>query len=156
MKITTTFAVAAPIEEAWNVLIDIERIAPCVPGFQLKEIEGEKYRGSMKIKVGSVVAEYAGQMEFISRDPANYEVVVSAAGSETRGQGGVGATVTGTLTEADGATMVEIVADVLITGRVAGFGRGILTDVTKRLADQFARRLERDILSPAVSPDGNR
>src|SRR5436190_20530292 len=108
MELTNDFRVALAIERAWAVLTDVERIAPCLPGAQLKEIEGDEYRGIVKVKVGPITAQYKGQATFLSRDEDKHVAVLRAEGRETRGQGNANATITATLTPAGDATAVAI------------------------------------------------
>jgi uncharacterized protein len=149
MEINNQFRVKAPIDVAWRTLTDVETIAPCIPGFQLQEIEGEEYRGVMKLKVGAVVMSYASHVTFVERDDAAKRVVMRGGGREQRGQGTVEATIRSSLTAAGDETQVDMEALLNVTGRVAGFGRGIMADVSTRLIDQFVRCLESRILVPA-------
>jgi len=147
MELTNEFRVALPVERAWAVLTDVERIAPCLPGAQLQEVEGDEYRGVVKVKVGPITAQYKGQAMFLSRDADNHVAVLRAEGRETRGQGNANATITATLTPDDGGTAVAITTDLTITGRVAQFGRGVLADVSAKLLDQFVADLEKTVLA---------
>src|SRR3954467_12589027 len=98
MKLENEFRVDVPVEEAWRVLLDVERIAPCMPGAQLQEVEGDEYRGIVKVKVGPITAQYKGAASFIERDEVNHKAVLRAEGRDTRGQGNANATITATLT----------------------------------------------------------
>jgi uncharacterized protein len=147
MKLENEFRVDVPVEEAWRVLLDVERIAPCMPGAQLQEVEGDEYRGIVKIKVGPITAQYKGAARIIEVDDANHRAVLRAEGRDTRGQGNASATVTTTLQADGGGTRVSIDSDVTITGKVSQFGRGVITDVSAKLLDQFVACLERDVLS---------
>ena len=147
MKIEDEFRVAVPVDEAWNVLLDVERIAPCMPGAQLQEIEGDEYRGIVKVKVGPITAQYKGAARIVEAREPDHTLILKAEGRDTRGQGNASATVTATLTpDADG-TVVHIDTDLNITGKVAQFGRGVMADVSSKLLGQFATNLERDVLS---------
>ena len=146
MELTNDFRVALPIERAWAVFTDVERIAPCLPGAQLQEVEGDEYRGIVKVKVGPITAQYKGQAKFLSLDPENHVAVLRAEGRETRGQGNANATITATLTPDGEGTAVAIVTDLTVTGRVAQFGRGVLADVSAKLLDQFVADLEKTVL----------
>jgi carbon monoxide dehydrogenase subunit G len=147
VKIEDEFRVAVPVDEAWNVLLDVERIAPCMPGAQLQEIEGEEYRGIVKVKVGPITAQYKGTARIVEAREPDHTLILKAEGRDTRGQGNASATVTATLTpDADG-TVVHIDTDLNITGKVAQFGRGVMADVSSKLLGQFATNLERDVLS---------
>jgi carbon monoxide dehydrogenase subunit G len=152
MDLTNDFRVALPIDRAWAVLTDLERIAPCMPGAQLQEVEGDEYRGVVKIKVGPITAQYKGQATFLSRDEAAHVAVLRAEGRETRGQGSANATITATLRPDGDGTAVSIVTDLTITGRVAQFGRGVLADVSANLLGQFVDSLEQTVLVDEASP----
>jgi uncharacterized protein len=157
MELTNEFTVNVPIDEAWNVLTDVTRIAPAMPGAKLETVEGDEYRGVVKVKVGPVTAEYKGAASFLERDPAAHRAVLRAEGRETRGQGNATATITATLTPADGGTHVSVVTDLSITGRVAQFGRGVLADVSNKLLGQFVSSLETTVLgggTPPAAADG--
>jgi carbon monoxide dehydrogenase subunit G len=147
MELTNEFTVDAPVDRTWAVLTDLERIAPCMPGAQLTEVEGDEYRGNIKIKVGPITAQYKGAASFESRDEGSHTAVLKAEGRDTRGQGNASATITATLT-ADGAgTKVVVGTDLTITGKVAQMGRGVLADVSAKLLGEFVESLERDVLS---------
>jgi carbon monoxide dehydrogenase subunit G len=151
MEINDSFRVDLPVEETWRVLMDIERIAPCLPGAQLQEIAGEEFRGVVKVKVGPITAQYKGAAQFESRDDVAHVAVIKGSGRDTRGQGNASATITIRL-EPDGeGTAVSVSTDLAITGKVAQFGRGVMADVSAKLLAQFVANLERDVLSePAV------
>ena len=153
MKIEDSFRVDVPVEEAWKVLLDLERIAPCLPGAQLTEVEGDEYRGTVKIKVGPITAQYKGVAKIEEADEANRKVVLQAEGRDTRGQGNASATVTATLVPEGDATTVNIDTDLNITGKVAQFGRGVMADVSSKLLGQFAENLQRDGLTGGASAD---
>jgi carbon monoxide dehydrogenase subunit G len=147
MELTNEFTVALPVGQAWAVLTDVERIAPCMPGAQLQEIEGDEYRGVVKVKVGPITAQYKGKASFVEQDEAAHKAVLRAEGRETRGQGNAAATITATLTDDGGGTRVQVVTDLTITGRVAQFGRGVLADVSSKLLGQFVECLESTVLA---------
>lgn len=147
MKLENEFRVDVPVEEAWRVLLDVERIAPCMPGAQLQAVEGDEYRGIVKVKVGPITAQYKGAARITEVDDANHRAVIRAEGRDTRGQGNASATVTATLQRDGDGTRVSIDSDVTITGKVAQFGRGVIADVSGKLLDQFVACLERDVLS---------
>jgi carbon monoxide dehydrogenase subunit G len=147
MKLENEFRVDVPVEEAWRVLLDVERIAPCMPGAQLQAVEGDEYCGIVKIKVGPITAQYKGAARITEVDDANHRAVLRAEGRDTRGQGNASATVTTTLQADGGGTRVSIDSDVTITGKVSQFGRGVIADVSAKLLDQFVACLERDVLS---------
>jgi carbon monoxide dehydrogenase subunit G len=155
VKIEDSFRVDVGVDEAWKVLLDVERIAPCMPGAQLTEVEGDEYRGTVKVKVGPITAQYKGAAEIVEADEANHRVVLKAAGRDTRGQGNASATVTATLAPEGTGTIVHIDTDLNITGKVAQFGRGVMADVSGKLLGQFADNLRNDVLSgePAAAAE---
>jgi carbon monoxide dehydrogenase subunit G len=153
MELTNEFRVGVPVERAWEVLTDVELIAPCMPGAQLQEIEGDEYRGVVKVKVGPITAQYKGVARFLERDEAGHKAVLRAEGRETRGQGNANATITATMTPDGDGTQVSVVTDLTITGRVAQFGRGVLADVSGKLLGQFVDCLESKLLSDAGPAD---
>jgi hypothetical protein len=151
VELTNEFRVSVPVEDAWNVLTDVERIAPCLPGAQLQEIEGDEYRGVVKVKVGPITAQYKGKATFQSRDDAAHIAVLKAEGRDTRGQGNASALITATLTPDGDGTAVKVETNLTITGKVAQFGRGVLVDVSGKLLTQFVECLEHDLLSGSPS-----
>jgi len=153
VKIEDSFRVEVPVEEAWKVLLDLERIAPCLPGAQLTEVEGDEYRGTVKIKVGPITAQYKGVAKIEEADEANRKVVLQAEGRDTRGQGNASATVVATLVPDGDGTTVNIDTDLNITGKVAQCGRGVMADVSSKLLGQFADNLKKDVLT--VSPNAD-
>jgi carbon monoxide dehydrogenase subunit G len=152
MKLENEFRVDVPVEEAWRVLLDVERIAPCMPGAQLQEVEGDEYRGIVKVKVGPITAQYEGVARITESDDTNHRAVIRAEGRDTRGQGNASATATAVLQPDGDGTRVSFDSDVTITGKVAQFGRGVIADVSAKLLDQFVACLERDVLSSAGDP----
>ena len=150
MDLNNEFTVSAPVAQAWAVLTDLERIAPCMPGAELQEIDGDEFRGIVKVKVGPITAQYKGTAKFLERDDANHRAVIRAEGRDTRGQGNASATITATLTEVGGATHVSVVTDLTVTGKVAQFGRGVMADVSAKLMGQFVQSLEADVLAAVV------
>jgi carbon monoxide dehydrogenase subunit G len=147
MEITDSFRVSTPIDETWKVLLDLERIAPCMPGAQLQEVEGDEYRGIVKVKVGPITAQYKGAARIADVDEPNRRVVLDASGRDTRGQGNAKATIVVQMAEDGGGTKVDVNTDLQITGKVAQFGRGVLVDVSTKLLGQFVESLERDVLT---------
>ncbi|MGH9101530.1 MAG: SRPBCC family protein, partial [Acidimicrobiales bacterium] len=154
MELTNEFEVSVPIEQAWAVLTDVERIAPCMPGAQLKEVEGDEYRGSVKVKVGPITAEYRGAASFVEQDAAAHRAVLRAEGRDTRGQGNAKATITALLQPSGDSTKVEVKTDLAVTGRVAQFGRGVLADVSAKLLGQFVECLETTVLGAGAAAGG--
>jgi carbon monoxide dehydrogenase subunit G len=149
VELTNEFSVGVPVPEAWAALTDLERIAPCMPGFDLREVEGDEYRGVVKVKVGPMSAQYDGVASFQERDATAHRAVVRAEGRETRGQGNASAVVTLTLAAEEGGTRVAVHTDLKISGKVAQFGRGVLADVSTRLLGRFVEALEADLRSRA-------
>lgn len=141
-QLVNEFTVNRPIEEAWPVICDLERIAPCLPGAQLQEIEGDEYRGVVKVKLGAVSTQFKGAAHFVERDDEAHRAVLKAEGRDTGGRGNAAADISATAQAlSPTSTHVEVVADLHITGKVAQFGRGILGDVSKKLMAQFADNL---------------
>jgi carbon monoxide dehydrogenase subunit G len=145
MELTNEFTVAAPVDEAWPLLTDIERIAPCVPGFKLTGSKDGEYTGTMKVKVGAVTTAYDCVIRFVEVDDAQHRAVIAARGKETKGQGGVTANITSTLVGEGDTTRASVVTNLDVTGKVAQFGRGILADVSDRMVKQFVKQLEKKL-----------
>ncbi|MDZ7678478.1 MAG: SRPBCC family protein [Acidimicrobiales bacterium] len=154
MELTNDFEVAVPVEEAWSVLTDIERIAPCMPGAELQEVEGEEYRGIVKVKVGPITAQYKGKATFQEKDDAQHVAVLKADGRDTRGQGNANALITARLESAGEGTKVSVHTDLTVTGKVAQFGRGVMADVSAKLFDQFVENLETTVLAGDTGSSG--
>jgi len=150
MEIADSFRVSTSPDETWKVLLDIEGIAPCLPGAQLQEVEGDEYRGVVKVKVGPITAQYKGVAKLAEVDEANRRIVIDASGRDTRGAGNAKATIVVTMQPEGAGTQVEVVSDIAITGKVAQFGRGALVDVSSKLMGQFVENLERDVLTTAA------
>ncbi|MGH9000976.1 MAG: SRPBCC family protein, partial [Acidimicrobiia bacterium] len=149
MELRNDFVVGVPIGEAWTVLTNVERIAPCMPGAELTDVDGDVYSGHVKVKVGPITAQYKGKASFVEKDDSAHKAVLKAEGRETRGQGNASALITATLTSEGDKTRVEIVTDLNITGRAAQFGRGVLADVSSKLIGQFVTCLETNVLGGA-------
>lgn len=149
VDLVDSFVLPLPIDRAWDLLLDLEKIAPCMPGAQLTEIEGDEHRGKVKIKVGPITAQFAGQARFTEKDAATHRAVITAEGREARGQGNANAVVTASLSAIDGpqgpgtSTKVEVVTDLTISGKVAQFGRGVIADVSSKLISQFVANVEK-------------
>jgi uncharacterized protein len=147
MEFEQTFTVPVSVDEAWKVLQDIERIAPCMPGATLEEFSGDEFSGQVKVKLGPMTVTYRGTARFIERDESARRVAIEASGKEARGAGTAQATITSTMVDRGGQTEVKVHTDLAITGRPAQFGRGVMTDVAGKLLDQFAGCLS-DELDP--------
>lgn len=153
MQIEDQFRVPVPIDDAWRLLLDIERIAPCLPGAQLQEVEGDEYRGVVKVKVGPITAQYKGSAHLEQVDDTAHTAVLRAIGRETRGQGNASAAIKLSMRADGDATVVSIDTDLAVTGKVAQFGRGVLADVSAKLLTQFVDNLERDVLAGGAPSD---
>ncbi len=153
MDLNHEFVVNVPVNDAWVILTDLERIAPCLPGAQLTEVEGDVYRGQVKIKVGPIVAQFKGQASFISRDDLAHTASLKGEGRDTTGKGTASAIITAQLTSVTPtSTKCTVVTDLTISGKVAQFGRGALADVSDKLLAQFSENLNQLITSsPAAA-----
>ena len=151
MELINEFEVDAPLDVVWSVLTDVERIAPCLPGAQLQEVEGDEYRGVVKVKVGPITAQYKGAASFVEKDDAGYRAVLRAEGRDTRGTGNAAADITAEMAPTATGTLVTVTTDLKVTGKVAQFGRGVMADVSKKLMGQFAANLSE--LLDQVQPD---
>lgn len=150
MDLTHSFTVNQPMSETWNILTDLERIAPCLPGAQLQEVHGDIYKGVVKVKVGPIVAQFKGDAQFAERDDAHFTAKLKASGRDTGGKGNASATITAELTSVSpSSTKCTVVTDLAITGKVAQFGRGALADISEKLISQFA-----DNLNTLIDTDG--
>ena len=153
MDLNHEFIVNVPVNDAWVILTDLERIAPCLPGAQLTEVEGDTYRGQVKVKVGPIVAQFKGQASFVTRDDAAHTASLKAEGRDTTGKGTASAIITAQLTSVTPtSTKCTVVTDLTISGKVAQFGRGALADVSDKLLKQFSENLNQLIASaPATT-----
>ena len=142
MELNNDFEVNAPVDKAWAVLTDVEKIAPCLPGAQLQEVEGDEYRGIVKVKVGPITVQYKGAATFVEKDDANHRAVLKAEGRDTRGAGNASALITAELHSVGDRTKVSVNTDLTVTGKVAQFGRGVMADVSSKFMKQFADNLE--------------
>src|SRR4029077_15398013 len=141
-QLVNEFTVNRPIDEAWAVITDVEKIAPCLPGAQLQEIEGDIYRGVVKIKLGSITPQFKGQASFTDRDDAAHTATLKAEGRDTGGRGNASAEIAAQAESlSPTSTRVVVTTDLHITGKVAQFGRGIIGDVSSKLMGQFANNL---------------
>ena len=155
MELNNDFEVSAPIEKVWEVINDVELIAPCLPGAQLEEVENDEYRGFVKIKVGPITAQYKGVAKFVEKDDSNHRVVIRGEGRDTRGAGNAAADITASLEPTEEGTLVTVVTDLKITGKVAQFGRGVMAKKRKKLMGQFADNLSELVLAEGGdSPSG--
>jgi uncharacterized protein len=142
MRFENRFAVDAPLEEVWDAVLDVERVAPTVPGAQVLERTGEDaYKVAIKVKVGPMSMTYRGEVEIVERDEAEHRAVMKARAKESRGQGTADADVTMVLSGDDGRTAATVTTEVQLSGRIATMGQGVLQDVSGRLVDTFAQNL---------------
>lgn len=142
MRFENAFAVRAPAEEVWAALLDVERVAPCMPGAEVLERTGaDAYRVGVKVKVGPITMRYRGDVEIADRDDAARVATMRAKAREARGQGAADATVRMALAQEDGLTRATIATDLQLTGRAAAMGRGVIADVAARLVSTFADNL---------------
>ncbi|MEY4031496.1 MAG: hypothetical protein RL573_407, partial [Actinomycetota bacterium] len=155
MDLNHEFTVPVPVADAWKILTDVERIAPCLPGAELQEVEGDTYRGVVKVKVGPIQAQFKGQASFVERDDSAHKAVLKGEGRDTGGKGNASALITAQLTsESAASTKVVVTTDLSITGKVAQFGRGAMADVSDKLLGQFVENLNQLIASqPASAPE---
>lgn len=158
MKIDYEFTVGVPVDQAWDRMLDLEKIAPCLPGAAIQEetADGE-YAGTITVEIGPITVGYKGTVMFEETDERGHRAVLRATGRETRGQGTASATIVSTLREEGDGTRVNVETDLLLTGRVAQFGRGIAQGVATEMLDEFAACLEREIsgaAEPAVAAGG--
>ncbi|QNI05411.1 membrane oxidoreductase [Mycobacterium kubicae] len=149
MKIANQFTVSAPIDQAWDVLCDLEQVIPLMPGAQLTGHQGDDYLGKVKVKVGPVTSEFSGKVHFVEQDRAQYRAVIDAKGKESRGTGNAAATVTAQLQEAGERTHVIVDTDLKIVGKLAQFGSGMLQQVSEKLLGQFVESLEAELKAKA-------
>ena len=144
MQLENSFTVPVPPDQAWDVLLDVERIAPCMPGASVTSVEGDEVAGQVKVKLGPLSLSYKGTAKFTEKDQASHTIALEASGKETRGAGTASATVHAGLKPADseGQTLVSIHTSLNVTGRPAQFGRSLLPEVSGKLISQFAANLE--------------
>ncbi|MCG5447780.1 SRPBCC family protein [Micromonospora hortensis] len=152
MKITNEFAVTVPIERAWAVLTDLEGLAPCLPGAQLTDVDGDVYQGRVRVKVGPVVSEFAGTARFVEKDDAAYRGVIDAKGRDARSAGTASALVTAHLRPDGDRTVVSVDTDLKISGRLAQFGSGMIKEVSGKLLAQFVANLEAKLAAEPPAP----
>ncbi|MGC5615410.1 SRPBCC family protein [Georgenia sp. Z1491] len=151
MELTNAFTVDLPVDDTFRTLEQLERVMPCVPGGAIERVDGEDYHGIVKIKVGPVSTKYSGVARFVEKDAENHRAVIRAAGTDVGGQGGVEALFTVTLEEHGGGTRVQVDTDLNLSGRVAGFGRGIVADVAGKILSRFAKNLQEELASGSLA-----
>jgi carbon monoxide dehydrogenase subunit G len=156
IELDNSFTVPVPPEQAWDVLLDVERIAPCMPGASVTSVEGDEVQGQVKVKLGPLSLAYKGTAKFTEKDEASRTIAIEATGKETRGAGTASANVQASLKPGDaaGSTLVSVHTSLNVTGRPAQFGRSLLPEVSGKLITQFATNLEAMITadnSPAAA-----
>jgi carbon monoxide dehydrogenase subunit G len=155
MKLENEFTVPAPVERAWEVLLDVERVAPCLPGAAIEGSEGDEYAGTMKVKIGPISTSYSGTVKIEEADEAARRAVMRAQARDSRGQGTAAATITSTMEEVEGGTRVHVETDMRVTGPAAQFGRGVMQDVSAKLMGRFADCLAEEMSgAPAAAAAG--
>jgi uncharacterized protein len=160
MKIANEFTVNAPIEDAWDVLTDLEQVIPLMPGAQMTGREGDDVLGKVKVKVGPVTSEFSGKVHFVEQDAAAHRAVIDGKGKEARGTGNAAATVTAHLHDGGDHTRVTVDTDLKVVGKLAQFGSGMLQQVSEKLLGQFVESLEAKLAAdtapakPAGTHDG--
>ena len=156
MKLEQSFEVAAPIDQVWHALNDLERVAPCLPGAAITDHDEDgTYHGTFQVKLGPTTASYRGTIKIESADESTHTATLKARGTDKRGQGGANATIVNTLSEHGGGTTVEAVTDFTITGRLARFGRGgMMEDISNRLMRDFATCLSSRLADAPTAPSG--
>jgi uncharacterized protein len=138
MKLENEFTVPAPVDRAWEVLLDLERVAPCLPGAAIDGREGDAHTGTMTVKIGPITARYTGTVRIEEADEQARRAVMRAQARDARGQGTAAATITSTMEEAEDGTRVRVETDMRITGPAAQFGRGVMQDVSAKMMGRFA------------------
>jgi carbon monoxide dehydrogenase subunit G len=155
IELDNSFTVPVPPEQAWDVLLDVQRIAPCMPGASVTSVDGDQIEGQVKVKLGPLALTYKGTAKFTSKDQASRTIAIEAAGKETRGAGTASASVQAGLKPGDSAdtTLVSIHTTLTVTGRPAQFGRSLLPEVSGKLIAQFASNLEALITADGAGPE---
>jgi uncharacterized protein len=138
MKLENEFVVPASVDDAWKVLLDVERVAPCLPGAEIEKAEGDAYNGTMTVKIGPITAKYKGTIEIEEADDTAHRAVMKAKARDARGQGGAQATITSIMESSDEGTRVKVETDMRVTGAAAQFGRGVMQDVSAQMMGRFA------------------
>jgi len=152
MDLNHQFEVPVPVEEAWKILTNVERIAPCLPGAELQEVEGDTYRGVVKVKVGPIQAQFKGQASFVERDDTAHKAVLKGEGRDTGGKGNASAVITAQLSALSPTnTECKVHTDLSITGKVAQFGRGAMADISEKILAQFVVNLNELIATQPTS-----
>jgi carbon monoxide dehydrogenase subunit G len=153
MRLTNEFTVPAPADRVWAVLLDVGRVAPCLPGASLESSDGDEHTGTMTVKLGPVTSRYAGTVRIEEADQAARRAVMRAEASDARRKGAASATITSVMEPVEGGTRVVVETDLVITGPVAQFGQGVMQDVSSTLMRQFAERLAQEMSDEPDAPE---
>jgi carbon monoxide dehydrogenase subunit G len=155
VKLEQSFTVDAPLESVWEALIDVQRVAPCLPGAEITEAgEDGTYKGAFTVKLGPTTAAYNGSLKLEEADATTHRATMSAKGTDKRGQGGASAQIVSSVVAEGTGARVEVITDFTITGRLARFGRsGMIEDISNRLLADFAACLQAKLAQPAAAPD---
>jgi carbon monoxide dehydrogenase subunit G len=146
MKLRNEFSIAAPVDQTWDMLLDIQRVAQCLPGAKIEPADGDGvYRGQMKVRLGPMTVDYKGTAKLGDVDEDDHVATIDVKGKEARGQGTASATITNSVLPEGDRTKVVVETDLNITGRPAQFGRGIMEDVASKMLEDFAKRLENEL-----------
>jgi carbon monoxide dehydrogenase subunit G len=161
VKTTHEFSIPLPPESAWPILLDLEQVAPCLPGASITGVDGEDYEGRAKIKVGPITVEYKGVARFVERDDATHRAVIQATGRDAKGQGGVTANIVAQVTPEGSGSKVLVETDMDLSGKVAQFGRGVIEDTSTVIFRRFAQTLAEQMSAAtpaalAAAPVGGR
>jgi carbon monoxide dehydrogenase subunit G len=151
MKLENEFTVPAPLEQAWEVLLDVERVAPCLPGAAIEGSDGDEHKGTMTIKIGPITTRYSGTVKIEEADESARRAVMRAQARDQRGQGTAAATITSTMEEVEGGTRVHVETEMRVTGPAAQFGRGVMQDVSAKLMGRFADCLAEEMAGASAT-----
>jgi carbon monoxide dehydrogenase subunit G len=154
VELTHEFTVPAGVEETWAAFDDIESVATCFPGAQVTSVEGDSFRGTVKVKLGPIALVYNGTGTFVEKDASAHRMKIEAKGKDKRGNGTAGADVVASLSAEGAATRVTVHTDLAITGKPAQFGRGVIQDVSDKLLGQFTACLEQKVGGAGVAQPG--
>lgn len=155
MRIHNEFSVSMDLDQAWEVLTDLARVAPCMPGAHLDSVDGADYHGTVKVRLGAITAQYKGVARLTETDAAARKAVLQATGRDTKGQGNASATVTAVLSPSGSGTKVSLDTDLSLQGKVAQFGRSVMAEVSSKLLAELASRLEAEISGKAATEEAD-
>jgi uncharacterized protein len=154
VKLENSFEVAAPPEKAWDLLMDVPRIVPCMPGAKLDEVvDDSNWKATMQVKLGPIGLTFATDVERKEVDEANRRVVLGAIARETRNRGRASATIESSLAPTDAGTKVDLVTDLSLSGTVAQYGRGMIEDISSQMVTSFAQCLQAQLGEPAEAEE---